>query len=209
MARYTGPVCKLCRREGVKLFLKGEKCYTKCVFEKRPTPPGPPKKKLRSKMTEYAVRLREKQKLRRMVGVTETPFRRVYGQAAASPTNTGEEFLRLLEVRLDNVVRRMGFSSSLKTARQMVLHGHIKVNGKTVNIPSFSVDVEDTIALDPRMKENLIVKVGLQSATRRSGRPSFLAFNEAEMSGQLLRWPTRQEMTFPVQEHLIVEHYSK
>ena len=99
MARYTGPVCKLCRREGVKLFLKGEKCYTKCVFERRATPPGPPKKKLRTKMTEYAVRLREKQKLRRLVGVTETPFRRVFVQATASPTNTGEALLSILERR--------------------------------------------------------------------------------------------------------------
>lgn len=209
MARYTGPVCKLCRREGVKLFLKGEKCYTKCVFDKRPTPPGPPKKKLRTKMTEYAMRLREKQKLRRLVGITETPFRRVFVQATKTPTNTGAEFLRLLEVRLDNVVRRMGFSSSLKTARQLVLHGHVQVNSRTVNIPSYSVDLSDTVSIDPKMKENLVVKIGLQSAARRSGRPSFMSFNEAEMSGQLIRWPTRDEMTFPVQEHLIVEHYSK
>lgn len=208
MARYIGPVCKLCRREGVKLFLKGEKCYTKCVFEKRATPPGPPKKKLRTKMTEYAVRLREKQKLRRLTGMTETPFHNVYLQATTAP-DTGTEFLRLLEVRLDNVVRRMGFASSLKTARQLVLHGHVKVNGRTVNIPSFSVDLNDTVALEPKMKENLIVKIGLQSAARRSGRPSFLQFNESELSGQLIRWPTREEMTFPVQEHLIVEHYSK
>ena len=209
MARYTGPVCRLCRREGTKLFLKGEKCYTKCVLDKRPTPPGPPKKKLRGKVTEYAMRLREKQKLRRLVGMTETPFRRVFIKASASPTNTGEEFLRLLEVRLDNVVRRLGFSTSLKTARQMVLHGHIRVNGKSVNIPSFSVGLEDIVSIDPSMKENLSVKIGLQSSTRRSGRPSFLSFNEADMAGQLVRWPTRDEMTFPVQEHLIVEHYSK
>lgn len=209
MARYTGPVCKLCRREGVKLFLKGEKCFTKCVIEKRPNPPGPPPKKLRSKMTEYAIRLREKQKLRRMTGMTETPFRRVFALALRTEGNTGTEFLKLLEVRLDNVVRRLGMCSSLKTARQLVLHGHIKVNGRKVNVPSYSVGVGDAVSLDPELVENLAVKIGLQSAQRRSGRPPFLEFDEGTLTGRMSRFPSREEMTFPVQEQMIVEHYSK
>ncbi|MBI4249547.1 MAG: 30S ribosomal protein S4 [Elusimicrobia bacterium] len=208
MARYTGPVCRLCRQEQMKLFLKGEKCYTHCVLDKNPAPPGPPPKR-RKKMTEYAMRLREKQKLRRIFGLTEGPFKRIYFKAAKTKENTGDQFLRLLEVRLDNTVRRLGFAASLKTARQWVSHGHVQVNGRTVYIPSFVLKPGDRVRLSPKLKDNMAVKVGLDGVARRGTRPSFLEFEEATLTGKLLRWPDRSEISAPVQEHLIIEHYSK
>jgi small subunit ribosomal protein S4 len=208
MARYIGPVCKLCRREQTKLFLKGEKCYTKCVLDKRATIPGMAKPQ-RSKPSEYMIRLREKQKLRRMASVTERPFERLVMRASQSTGKTGEELLKFLECRLDNVVRRLGFAVSLKTARQLVLHGHVRVNGRTVNIPSYEVSPGETVQLNPKVKDNVGIKLGLDYAARKSTRPAFLEFNEAELSGKLSRLPTREEMSFPVAEHLIVEYYSK
>ena len=208
MARYTGPVCKLCRREGTKLFLKGDKCFTKCVLEKRPMPPGMAKPQ-RGKPSEYAIRLREKQKLRKMALIMERPLEALMRKASKSTGKTGETLLRFLECRLDNVVRRMGFSTSLKAARQLVLHGHIKVNGRGVNIASFQVAAGDAVQLDARLKENVAVKLSLDTATRRSTRPSFIEFNEGELTGRLLRAPAREEIGFPVTEQLIVEYYSK
>ncbi len=208
MSRYTGPVCRLCRREGTKLFLKGEKCFTKCVLDARPTPPGMAKPQ-RGKPSEFAVRLREKQKLRRMAQVTEGPMQRLVARASKSAGKTGESLLRYLELRLDNVVRRMGFAISPKAARQLVLHNHVRVNGRAVNIPSFEVRPGDVIAVGAEMKESLLVKQGLERAEQRKSRPSFLEFNAAELSGKVLREPSREEMSFPVQEQLIVEYYSK
>ena len=208
MARYIGPVCKLCRREQTKLFLKGEKCYSKCVLDKRATIPGMAKPQ-RSKPSEYMIRLREKQKLRRLVSVTERPFQHLVARASRSTGKTGEELLKYLEVRLDNVVRRLGFAMSLKTARQLVLHGHIKVDGKTVNIPSFEVQPGSMVALDPKLKDTTVVKISVDNANRRSTRPAFLEWDEAGFSGKLARWPAREEMSFPVTEQLIVEYYSK
>jgi len=208
MARYIGPVCKLCRREHTKLFLKGEKCYTKCVLDKRETVPGMAKPQ-RSKPSEYMIRLREKQKLRRMVSITERPFQHLVARASKSTGKTGEELLKYMEVRLDNLVRRLGYAASLKTARQLVLHGHIKVDGRTVNIPSFEVTPGSVIALDPAMKENTNVKFSLEHAVRKSSRPAFMEWNEGAFSGKLVRWPAREEMAFPVTEQLIVEYYSK
>lgn len=208
MARYIGPVCKLCRREQTKLFLKGEKCYTKCVLDKRETVPGMAKPQ-RSKPSEYMIRLREKQKLRRMVSITERPFQHLVARASRSTGKTGEELLKYMEVRLDNLVRRLGYAVSLKTARQLVLHGHIKVDGRPVNIPSFEVEPGSVISLDPAMKENANVKFSMEHATRKSSRPAFMEWNEGSFSGKLARWPAREEMAFPVTEQLIVEYYSK
>jgi len=160
------------------------------------------------KTTEYGLRLREKQKLRRLVSMTETPFRRVFTRATASPTHTGQEFLRLLQ-HADRQSGPEPRPPDPRTARQLVLHGHIRVNGRPVTVPSYSVGLGESVSLDPRMRDNLAVRLGLEAASRRSGRPSFLSLNEAELSGQLVRWPTREEMSFPVQEHLIVEYYSK
>ena len=208
MSRYIGPVCRLCRREQTKLFLKGEKCYTKCVLDNRPTIPGMAKPQ-RSKPSEYFKRLREKQKLRRMAGMTERPFALLVERASRSRGKTGELILRMLEVRLDNVVRRLGFAVSLRTARQLILHGHFRVNGKPVNVPSYELSPGDVVQVASGMKENINVKLGLDYCQRKSSRPPFLEFNEADSAGKLVRWPAREEMSFPVSEQLIVEHYSK
>jgi len=208
MSRYIGSVCKLCRREQTKLFLKGDKCYTKCVLEKRPGIPGMAKPQ-RGKPSEFAIRLREKQKLRRMVCLNETPFEKLVEKASKSSESTGTHLLRALEMRLDNITRRIGFATSLKTARQLVLHNHIRVGGKTVNIPSYFVKAGDVISLDPKLKENVGVKLSLDTSVRRANRPSFLEFNEMDLSGKVVRIPERQEMSFPVTEQLIIEYYSK
>lgn len=208
MARYIRPVCRLCRREQTKLFLKGEKCYSKCILDKKPGGPGMAKPQ-RGNASEFKIRLREKQKLRRMVSVTEGPFRHLFLRASKKTGKTGEELLRFLEVRLDNVVRRFGLAMSLKTARQFVSHGHVRVNGRVADIPSLELGPGDVVAVDPALKENLQVKLGLENAARRSTRPAFLEFSEPEFKGKVTRWPTREEMSFPVNEQLIVEHYSK
>ncbi|MBI4057120.1 MAG: 30S ribosomal protein S4 [Elusimicrobia bacterium] len=208
MARYIGPVCKLCRREQTKLFLKGDKCFTKCILEKRSTPPGAARPQ-RGKMSEYAVRLREKQKLRRMASMTERPFELLFEKASKATGKTGEALLQYLELRLDNVVKRLGFCLSLKTARQLVLHGHVRVNGKALNIPSYGIKPGDQVSLNPKLKENLAVKLGLEATEKRGIRPGFLEFNAGELSGKLLRMPTREEISFPIQEQLVVEYYSK
>lgn len=208
MARYVGPVCKLCRREQTKLFLKGEKCYTKCVLDKRSTIPGMAKPQ-RGKPSEYMIRLREKQKLRRLASITEKPFQHLVARASRSTGKTGEELLKYLELRLDNITRRLGFATSLKTARQLVLHGHIKVNGRGVNIPSYELRPGDSVSLSAKLRENVGVKLGLDYASRKSSRPAFLEFNEADLAGKVARLPAREEMSFPVTEQLIVEYYSK
>ena len=208
MARYTGPVCKLCRREGTKLFLKGEKCHTKCVLDQRPTIPGMAKPQ-RGKPSEFAIRLREKQKLRRMAQMTERPLSALMRKAAKTPGKTGEALLRFLELRLDNVVRRAGFTSSPKTARQLVFHGHVKVNGKRVDIPSYLVREGDEIVLDAGVRETVAVKVGMEAAQRRNTRPAFLEVKPEAFTAKVLRNPSREEMSYPVSERLIVEYYSK
>jgi len=206
--RYTGPVCKLCRREQNKLFLKGDKCYVKCTLDKRSTPPGAARPQ-RGKPSAYAVRLREKQKLRRFVSVAEKPFKRLVEAAAKSPEASGDHLLRALELRLDNVVRRMGLATSLKQARQLVRHGHVKVSGRMVSIPSCNVEVGDVVALDQRYRDNVGVKLSLETAKRLNQRPSYLDCNESELSAKVVRLPERAEMSFPVNEQLIIEYYSK
>ncbi|MFA6093036.1 MAG: 30S ribosomal protein S4 [Elusimicrobiota bacterium] len=208
MARYTGAVCRLCRREQQKLFLKGEKCHTKCVLDSRPTPPGMAKPQ-RGKPSEYAVRLREKQRLKRMIAMTESPFKTLMAKASRSPGMTGTLFLMKLEMRLDNIVRRMGVATSIHTARQLVGHGHVKVNGRRASVASAQLKVGDVVSLDPRLKENVGVKLSLEHAARKSQRPAFLEFNEAEISAKIVRAPAREESSFGVNDQLIVEYYSR
>ncbi|HHY46317.1 MAG TPA: 30S ribosomal protein S4 [Firmicutes bacterium] len=208
MARYTGPVCRLCRREGMKLFLKGDRCFTeKCAIDRRGYAPGEHGQG-RKKMSEYALQLREKQKLRRIYGILERQFSRYFDLASKKKGITGEALLQLLERRLDNVVYRLGFASSRQEARQVVRHGHIAVNGRKVSIPSYSVNVGDVISVRegsrelPRFKE---LAEGLSQKTV----PAWLELNPAEMSGRVVNIPSRQEIDVPVQEHMVVELYSR
>jgi small subunit ribosomal protein S4 len=211
MSRYTGPVCKLCRREGQKLFLKGPKCYTeKCPVERRSYPPGQhgPAHARRRKQSDYAVQLREKQKVKRIYGLHEKQFRNVFERAAQQQGVTGENLLRLLESRLDSVVFRMGFASSRNQARQLVRHRHVEVNGRVVDVPSYLVQTGDEVAVRPGHKELLVVEGALQARTR-PGVPEWLALDEKARVGRMVRSPERQDIPLAVQEQLIVELYSK
>ncbi|PCI36993.1 MAG: 30S ribosomal protein S4 [Elusimicrobia bacterium] len=208
MARYTGAVCRLCRREQVKLFLKGEKCYTKCVLDNRPTPPGSAKPQ-RGKPSEFQIRLREKQKLRRMIGMTERPFSRIMAKASKSSGNAAVVLMQTLELRLDNIVRRAGFATSLSTARQFVQHGHVKVDGKTLDIPSYAVKVGQVVALSPKLKENVGLKLAQEFCEKKAPRPSYLEYDASKLSVKLVREPSRDETAFTVNDQLIVEYYSR
>ncbi len=208
MGRYTGPVCRLCRREGLKLYLKGEKCYTdKCPVVKRPYPPGMHASAPRRKPSEYGLRLREKQKLRRIYGVYERQFRRYFEEAAKAKGVTGARLLQLLELRLDNVVYRLGLAGSRKEARQMVVHGHIAVDGRKVTIPSYQVKPGQTIGLTERGKRNARIRELLETHSVRV--PSWLAFDPQTATGRVLALPSREEIDVPVQEQLVVEFYSR
>ena len=206
MARYTGSKCRLCRREGMKLFLKGERCMTtKCAVDRRPYAPGEHGQRMRIRRTEYGVQLREKQKVKRIYGVLEAQFRKYFEQASHQKGVTGENLLRLLELRLDNVVYRTGFAPSREAARQMIGHGHYAVNGRTVDRPSFSVRVNDMI--EPRDSIREIAKANLE----RRGAESvpWLKIFPEKPSVTLLEVPTRESIPIPIQEQLIVELYSK
>lgn len=206
MARYTGPVCKLCRREGTKLYLKGEKCFTdKCPVARRAYPPGQHGQG-RRKLSEYGVQLREKQKARRTYGVMEGQFSRYFEKAENKKGVTGELLLQMLERRLDNVVYRMGFASSRAEARQLVRHNHFSVNGRRVNIPSFSVKPGDVIEVRPESRQKARFKE-MAEATR--GVPAWLEVSSEAMKGTVVRLPNREEVDTPVQEQLIVEYYSR
>ena len=208
--RYTGPVCRLCRKEGTKLFLKGDKCFNRCVLEKRPAPPGMHSKSRRPrKASEYSKRLREKQKLRRMIGIGEAPFRRYFAMAAAKPGLTGETLLRFLETRLDNVTQRLGFAISKVAARQMVLHGHIRVNGKSVNIPSYALKPGDKVSMKESSRANPLYAKWWEKTHEQPAFPSWLQSDAGSFSGEVKSWPMRDEMSFPVNEQFIVELYSK
>ncbi|MDD2772619.1 MAG: 30S ribosomal protein S4 [Elusimicrobiales bacterium] len=210
MARYTGASCKKCRKLETKLFLKGTKCYTACTMERRASKQLRPQHKgFRSKKSEYSFRLAEKQRARLMSGMTEQPFRNLFARAEKATGQTGEAFLRFLETRLDNVVRRLGFAVSLKTARQLVRHGHIKVNDRTVSIPSYQLKPGDKIAVISKLSGVPVVKQGIEETEKRSMRPSFLEYDASSKTGRLLRWPDRGEMSYPVKEQMIVEFYSK
>ncbi len=207
MGRYIGPVCRLCRREGVKLFLKGEKCVTKCILDRRRRPPGQ-HGELRRKQTEYGKRLREKQKLRRIYNIREEQFVRYFEMATKMPGNTGENFLQLLERRLDNVLYRLGFALSRNHARQLVVHGHITVNGQTVDIPSYLVDVGDVIAVKEDMRDNPDVQRALEVRGDWTV-PSWLSRDTSTLTGRVLSLPTRDQIDVPVDENLVVEFYSR
>jgi small subunit ribosomal protein S4 len=198
----------LCRREGLKLFLKGERCYTdKCAIERRNYPPGQ-HGQARPKFSEYSIQLREKQKLRRIYGVLEGQFRRYFQMADRAKGVTGETLLQLLERRMDNMVYRMGFATSRSEARQLVRHGHFNVNGRKVNIPSFLVKVGDVVAVTERSRKVMRIQEAIDLAQRR-GVPDWLEVSPAEWSGRVKTIPVRQDLTMPINEKLVVELYSK
>jgi len=206
LARYTGPVCKLCRREGEKLFLKGERCLTdKCAIERRNYPPGQ-HGRTRVRQSEYRLQLREKQKARRYYGVLERQFRNYYEKASRLPGATGENLLRLLETRLDSVLVRLGFAASRRQARQLVRHGHWLVNGRRVDIPSYQVRPDDVITLKPGSPAEPVVR---EATELTSAVPAWLQADHDGLTAKVLRWPERDEIPAPVQEQLIVELYSK
>jgi small subunit ribosomal protein S4 len=211
MSRYSGPVCKLCRREGQKLFLKGPKCYTeKCPVDRRTYPPGQhgPAQARRRKQSEYATQLREKQKVKRIYGLHEKQFRNLFEYAANQTGVTGANLLIGLETRLDNVVFRLGLASSRAQARQVVRHRHVEVNGHVVDVPSYHVRTGDEIAIRANDREMLSVAQALDARTR-SGTPEWLALDEKNRIGRVIRAPERQDISLAVQEQLIVELYSK
>ena len=209
MARYIGPVCRLCRREGLKLFLKGERCYTeKCAIEKRNLPPGQHGKARKAKMLGYGLQLREKQKVKRTYGVLENQFRRYFEAADRQRGITGETLLQLLERRLDNAIYRLGFATSRPQARQLVKHGHFLVNGKKVDIPSFAVRSGDSVAIRSGSAQNPTIQHAMEEVKGR-GIPEWLMFDSATTSGRVSQLPTREQINLPVQEQLIVELYSK
>lgn len=209
MARYTDSVCRLCRREGEKLFLKGEKCYTdKCPVDRRAYPPGQHGQGRRQRISEYGLQLRAKQKLRRIYGVMERQFRRYYDEAVRQKGVTGERLLVILESRLDNIVYRLGFAPSRPAARQLVMHGHFLVNGKKVNIPSYLVKEGDTITVRERSRNLPVIKESVEAAKSR-GVPEWLELDAEALSGTVKALPTRDQIDVPVEEQLIVEYYSR
>jgi small subunit ribosomal protein S4 len=208
MARYKDSVCKLCRREGQKLFLKGERCYTdKCSVGRRAYVPGQHGQD-RKKNSEYGIQLRAKQKTRRYYGVLERQFSNYFDIAASRPGMTGENLLRLLETRLDNVVYRLGFADSHAQARQLVLHGHFTVNGRKVNIPSFRVKENDVIAYKDKSRSSDAIKALVEANASRPV-PKWLESDRTNFKGTVLALPNREDIDFDVEEHLIVEYYSK
>lgn len=212
MARYRGPVCRLCRREGLKLFLKGERCYKpSCPIEKRGTqPPGQHGRNVRrAKLIGYGEQLREKQKVKRMYGMLERQFRLYFERAARMKGVTGENLLVLLERRLDNAVYRLGYATSRAQARQLVRHGHITVNGRKVDIPSFQVKIGDEVAVSDKSRPNIHIQSAFQTASGR-GRPSWLeVVSPGEMRGRVASLPRRDDIAHNINEQLIVELYSK
>jgi len=208
VARYIGSKCRLCRREGEKLFLKGEKCYTaKCAIEKRAFPPGQHGQR-RTRLTDYALQLREKQKLRRTYGVLEGQFRSYYNEADRRKGSTGENLLKLLEGRLDNIVYRMGFAASRTEARQLVRHNGVRVNDQKVNIPSIQVKPSDIISVAEKAKNQLRIKAALEFAQQR-GFSEWLDVDATKMQGTYKAVPERSELSADINEQLVVELYSK
>jgi small subunit ribosomal protein S4 len=209
MARYTGPVCRLCRREGTKLFLKGTKCASdRCPLEKRNFPPGQHGKDRKAKIVGYGLQLHEKQKAKRIYFTLEGQFREYYEKANRATGVTGELLIQQLERRLDNVAFRLGFAISRRQARQVVRHGHVEVNGKKVNIPSYQVNAGDEIAIRENARKLIIVEQATQYAASNPV-PAWLEANHANMSGRVLSLPKRKDVALPINEQLIVELYSK
>jgi small subunit ribosomal protein S4 len=208
VAKYTGSKCRQCRREGGKLFLKGEKCFTsKCPVENRPFPPGQHGQR-RQRLSDYALQLREKQKLRRIYGVLERQFRNYYTEAARITGSTGENLLQLLERRLDNVVYRMGFAASRSEARQLIRHNGITVNGQKVNIPTYQVSANDTIAVREKSRNQLRIQSALELSQQR-GVAEWIDVDSKKMEGVFKSVPERGELPPDINEHLVVELYSK
>ncbi|MGA0920453.1 MAG: 30S ribosomal protein S4 [Gemmatimonadaceae bacterium] len=209
--RYTGPSCRQCRREGTKLFLKGTKCFTeKCPVERRPYAPGQHGQSTarRKKMSEYAKQLREKQKIKRIYGLSERQFRNTFERVSSLPGVTGHNLLAALESRLDNIVYRMGFAASRKAARQLIRHRHVEVNGKSVDIPSFVVEPGQEIRVRQKSRELALVKEALEVAARGAS-PAWIAVDKDTCSGRMLERPQRQSIPIAAQEQLVVELYSK
>ncbi|MDQ5853800.1 MAG: 30S ribosomal protein S4 [Chloroflexota bacterium] len=212
MARYTGPVCKLCRREGVKLMLKGERCLSpKCAIERRNFPPGQHGQNYRRRqMSDFGVQLREKQKVRRIFGVLEKQFQRHFDTAARMKGITGANLLQVLERRLDNVVYRLGFADSRPQARQIVRHGHFVVNGRKTNIPSFLVKVGDEISVRPESRSRTYFRdLDASGVLRKKAIPEWLSLDPDALAGRVLRLPERSEMDLAVNEQLVAEWYSR
>lgn len=210
MARYKGPVCRLCRRQGTKLFLKGDRCYTdKCSVERRSLEPGKSFQSKRiKKLTNYGIQLREKQKMRNMYGLLERQFSNLFKKAEKKHGVTGENFIQFLERRLDNVVFRLGFAKSRAKARQIVRHSHILVNGKKVNIPSYMVDVDDVIEI--REKSHSLAEFKeLKQGEVDQNIPSWLEVDWQKLSGKVVKLPSKEDMDLPVDEKLVVEYYSR
>ena len=208
MARYTDAVCRLCRREGLKLFLKGGRCYTKkCSFERRPTPPGQHGVR-RRKVGDYGLQLREKQKVRRVYGVLEKQFRNYFIEATRQSGVTGEALLRSLELRLDNVVFRLGYAPSRAAARQLVAHGHFAVNGVPTNIPSYRLKIGDRVEVRESHKERELFKT-IKETLRSHQAPDWLSLDAAKMAGSVLALPRRDQMPPEFNEQLVVEYYSR
>lgn len=208
MARYTGPVCRLCRREGVKLFLKGERCYSdKCAIEKRNYAPGQHGQR-RSKQSEYGLQLREKQKARRIYGVLEGQFRGYSSEAERKKGVAGENLLVILETRFDNVVYRLGFADSRAQARQFVRHNHFTLNGKKANIPSIQLKVGDIIQLKEDSKDSAIIKAIVDNLGTKTP-PVWLELDKDNLTGKVVNLPTKEEIDIPVDEQMIVELYSR
>ena len=209
--RYTGASCRQCRREGTKLFLKGTKCFTeKCPVERRPYPPGQhgQSQSRRRKSSEYSKQLREKQKIKRIYGVSETQFRNTFEKVSKLPGITGHNLLAALESRLDNLVYRMGFAPSRKSARQLIRHRHVEINGKLVDIPSYAVAPGQEIRVKQKSRELLLVQGAMEQATRGAS-PSWLAVDRDTYSGRMLERPSRPNIPIAAQEQLVVELYSK
>lgn len=208
MARYTNPVCKLCRREGMKLFLKGDRCFTvKCAVEKRNYPPGQHGQR-RSKPSEYGLQLREKQKMKRIYGVLEAQFRTYFETAARQKGVTGENLVRLLEQRLDNIVHRLGFAASRAQARVLVRHGHFRLNGRRVTIPSVLLKAGDVVEVQPKSRELTEIAGALEGAKKRRV-PAWLEMDAGNFKATVRTLPSKEEMAIPVQEQLVVALYSK
>jgi len=209
LARYTEALCRLCRRENLKLFLKGDRCYgDKCAFERRPYAPGQHGQRRGGKISDYQLQLREKQKVKRIYGVLEKQFRRYYFQAEKKKGITGSNLLLLLESRLDNIVYRMGFATSRNQARQLIRHNHFLVNGNKTNIPSYQVKVGDVIEIKEKSRNVPMFSEAMETVVRR-GIPNWMEVDKDTFKGTLRAIPSREDLTMPIQEQLIVELYSK
>ena len=209
MARHTGASCRQCRRENMKLFLKGDRCYgDKCAFERRPYAPGQHGQRRGGKLSDYQLQLREKQKVKRIYGVLERQFRKYYYQAEKQKGITGTNLLVLLERRFDNTIYRMGFSNSRNQARQLIRHNHFLINDKRVNIPSYSIKVGDSIEVKEGSRQATSITEAMETVVRR-GIPKWIELEKGNFKGKLLAYPNREDLTMPIQEQLIIELYSK